>query len=319
MPAIWMNRLRPGLSEKFVTNQLNPTFPMNQILIFLLFCCWLISCKDRVVRQTAKDTAGTASPKDTGSSDDSTLKPYYIESGRLELPDYSITLTTRYMVPKDSMKEDITFYLDTTFVTVTRKSSNVTDSLPVSIDGFTPSDEQQQQVIIRNLTDSFQIRPLFIQLVTQSTDIYYENTFIGYRNGRLQTLFDVRDTQDSGLSLKKNGSTLVGFTSGRDEVIDEVEENYPITIDLKTFDVDQSLPDKQYLGVGTETTAPFSAYRMVNGRPDSPLVNVRGGEHVKIDTFYRAKRKVLLIVRDSIKVEIRLETGQKKLRHEAAG
>jgi hypothetical protein len=51
---------------------------------------------------------------------------------------------------------------------------------------------------------------------------------------------------------------------------------------------------------------------------DSLLISIKAGDSVTIDTFYRARQKVRLLVTDSVAVEIKLETAKKKVHHPAA-
>ena len=98
-----------------------------------------------------------------------------------------------------------------------------------------------------------------------------------------------------------------------------MEEDYLLEVDTKTFEVTQDSPDKQNIDYVTTVTEPFRAYRVIDGRVDSSLVAVDKGEKVKIDTIYRTSGKVRLHVKDSVIVEVKIETAKKKLDHNHAG
>ncbi len=285
--------------------------------IFIFFSVYCLSCKNqraddhsvhavnRVSPVVRKDTAGLLNPGD--------VQPCFIVREHLDLPAYSISLVSHYMIPVGSPSHDSNFYFKANYVAVTRKSDKITDSLKVDIDDL--SNCRACLVILRNLTDIVQIQPLFIQLVTPGTDLT-RNTYIGYRGGKLKEFFYIEDTRDSGVDLRKTDeSTLYGFAFGVDEVIGAVGHNYPVSIDLKTFKVSHPLPDKQYLGFKTDVLESFRAYRIIKGQTDSLLISVKAGDSVTVDTLYRARQKVRILVADSVIVEVKLETAQKKIRH----
>jgi len=65
------------------------------------------------------------------------------------------------------------------------------------------------------------------------------------------------------------------FVSSRDEVVDNLEHDYPVEIDMKTFQVTYIRPVKQYIGWNTRATESFRAHRVIAGRVDSSLVAVK--------------------------------------------
>jgi hypothetical protein len=199
------------------------------------------------------------------------------------------------------------------YLTVTKKSSKTTDTTEAEVDEY--HSNCFHCVILRDLTDSFQIRQLFIQVVTPGEDLTL-NSFFGYRGGQLRELFTLSDTEGGGIIFKKTGdSSLSGVTYGVDEVVGEVGHNYPVRVDLKNFSVSHPLPDKQYIGFKTAATEDFRAYTVPNSRMDSVLVNVGRGDSLTVDTLYRAAKRVGLLIGDSIRVDIKLETARKKLWH----
>lgn len=81
------------------------------------------------------------------------------------------------------------------------------------------------------MTDSFQL-PFFVaQIVTPGDDIYYTNSFVAYQNGRFKQLFTIElDAREKGIELHRVGSELRGLMAGRDEVVDNLEWDYPVTV-----------------------------------------------------------------------------------------
>jgi hypothetical protein len=295
-------------------------YQMKSAFILLLSSICFLSysaCKNQDAHARSQDTLSSLSKNGTaGEMDDLPGKPYYIQRGQLELPAYSISLVSLYLFPSGSLQHDSSFYFKANFVTVNHKADKITDSLRLSIADL--SNCPACMANLRNLTDTLQVQPLFIQLVTPGLDLY-DNTYIGYRNGKLQELFSLGDTQEEGVDLQKTDeSTLSGFTFGIDEIVGAVEHNYPVSINLKTFEVSHPLPEKQYVGFRTAAIENFRASRVIKGRVDSLLFNIKTGDSVTIDTFYRARQKVRLLVGDSVTVEIKLETAKKKVWHPAA-
>ncbi|HEV3327241.1 MAG TPA: hypothetical protein VG052_16615 [Puia sp.] len=288
---------------------------------FGFFALLLLSCKDQGAQVRTKDAI--SSLHQTYTSGVSSTKPgksCFIVRKHLEKPSYSIFFISRYDLPRDTLVYDSSHYFTGNYITVTRSPGNATDTAKVEDEEdhsgcFTCAD-----IILADLTDSFHIRPVFIQLVTAGEDLTL-NSFIGYRRGRLEELFTLGDTEEEGVVLKKtDDSSLSGMTYGIDEVVGLIGHNYPVRVDLRTFTVSHPLPSLQYIGFRTAATEDFKAYRIMNGQAGNMLISVRQGDSLTIDTFYRARQRVGLLVGDSVKVEIKLETARKKLwRPPAAG
>lgn len=202
------------------------------------------------------------------------------------------------------------------FLRVRNKSTGSVDSLYMK-DEFEEEDSYPE---ITDLTNTLHFQPLLARLLVQGYDIYYQNIFVGYKKGKLQVLFKVRDDSDSGINFHRvDSNTLTAFNSGRDEVVGNLEESYPVSVDLRTMRVAESLPEKQYIGFHTQARELIKAHRLINGVVDSTLIDIKEGEEVMVDTLYRDRHKVRLILRDSIPVEVQIETAKKKLGHNAAG
>lgn len=260
-------------------------------IIVLVF----FSCKNNAPGNTTVDPNKITS-KDTVNAEGYPTKN--IEYARLELKDEIVTLTSNY------------------FIYVNKKTGK-SDTLEADLE--ITEDCTGCKYILRDMTDTFHSKSLIVQVITPSTDIYYTNSFIGYRDGKLQKLFSIEDDQEDGIRLHLEGSKLTGFICGRDEVVDNLQHDYPVEIDSKTFKVTDIRPEKQYIGWNTKAIEPIRAHRVVAGRVDSSLVEVKVGEAVTVDTLYRTLKKVRLRVTDSVIVEVKMETAKKKLEHNMAG
>lgn len=111
----------------------------------------------------------------------------------------------------------------------------------------------------------------------------------------------------------------MGFMVGRDEIVDNLEYDYPVTVDTNTFEVTNIEPEKQYIGWHTRAMESFRAHRVIGGQVDSSLVAVKEGAELTVDTLYRVLGKVRLRLTDSVIVEVRTETAKKKLAPNGAG
>ena len=280
-------------------------------IVVLLF----FSCRNRTPATNARDTAKIVA-KDT-ASDDGGYPTKYVEHARLELQDQVITLASRFAVVDGKVDEEDHYTASSNYFVCVNKKTGKADTLEAGLDnlgGCTGCN-----YIIRDMTDSFRLKPLVVQVVTPAEDIYYTNSFVGYQDGKFRKLFSIDDTREEGVELHRAGSKLRGYISGRDEVVDNLENDYPVEIDTKTFEVTNIRPGKQYIGWQTTATESFRAHRVVGGQVDSSLVAVKVGAEVKVDTLYRALGKVRLRIADSVIVEVRTETATKKLDHNHAG
>lgn len=272
------------------------------------------SCNNQPTGPTPAKIAG----KDTTSAgDDSNLPTKYVEHARLELKDQVITLTTRYAVVDGKVDEKTQFAPSSSYFIYINKKTGKTDTLEA--DQLDLIGCETCKYILRDMTDSFQSKALVVQVVTPALDIYYSNSFIGCRDGKFQQFFSIDDTREEGIELHREGSKLIGNTSGRDEVVDNLEHDYPVEIDPKTFKVTNIRPVKQYIGWETKATESFRAHRIIGGQVDSSLVTVNADTEVTVDTLYRESGKVRLHMADSVIVEIKVETARKKLGHNNAG
>ena len=282
-------------------------------IIVLVF----FSCKNNTPGATAADTNNIAAKDTANTGNESGYPTKYVEHARLELVDQIVTLTSRFAVVNGRVDEKTQYDASSNYFIYVNKKTGKSDTLEADLEnlgGCTGC-----KYILRDMTDSFHSKTLIVQVVTPSTDIYYTNSFIGYRNGKFQKFFSIEDDQEDGIELHWEGSKLTDFISGRDEVVGNLEHDYPVEVDPKTFQVTYVRPEKQYIGWNTKAIESFRAHRVIAGRVDSPLVAVKVGDEVTVDTLYRALKKVRLHVADTVIVEVKMETANKKLQHNIAG
>jgi hypothetical protein len=292
---------------------------MRLIPVCCLFFLLFLSCKNRSGSSTVADTSKALAKDSPASSDDPVRRLQYVERGHLELPDYSVTLTSMYLFPKEGpLKEDSSYYFGHNFLIVAGKRGKSIDTTELDLEDMSRC--ISCHMVIRDLTDNLHFPSLVVQIVTPGEDIYYENTFVGYQQGKLEELFKLEDTDENGVRLQRaNDSTLSGFTSGRDEVVDALEHNFPVVIDPRTFKVSYPRLEMQYIGFETDAVESFRAHRVINNQVDSSLYSVKAGTPLVVDTFYRVSNKVRLRIADSVLVEVKMETANKKIRHLIAG
>jgi hypothetical protein len=276
------------------------------------------ACKNHTPATIAKDTAKVVA-KDTTSKQDGQGDPTkYVEQARLEVKDQAITLTTRFGVVDGKVDDQDRHGTSTTYFVYLNKKTGKADTIESGLDDLTSC--PSCTFIIRDVTESFQLPFLVVQIVTPGEDIYYNNSFVAYKNGEFKKLFKIElDTREKGIVLHRAGAELAGHMAGRDEVVENLEWDYPVTVDTKTFEVTNDKPDRQFIGWPTTVTESFRAHRVVNGRVDSALVAVKMGDMVEVDTLYRTLGKVRLRLADSTMVEVKMETAKKKLGHNGAG
>jgi hypothetical protein len=155
-------------------------------------------------------------------------------------------------------------------------------------------------------------------VVAPAEDIYFRNAFLGFSDGQFGELFSFDDTEEEGTELHRVGSKLTGSISGRDDVVENLED-YPIEVDTKTSEIRHNTPDVQYIGWDSRANQSFRAHHVVDGQVAPSLVAVKEGEEVQVDTLYRKLGKARVRVRDLVELEIKVETAREKLQHNVAG
>jgi hypothetical protein len=287
--------------------------PLTLLIALIPF----FSCKNPTPVAGTRDSIKIAVKDTVSEKGDQGYPTKYVEHARLDLKDQAIALTSRFAVVDGKVDEETHYTTSTNYFVHIDKKTGKSDTLEAGLDNLGGCN---CDFIIHDVTDSFQLPFLVAQIVTPGDDIYYTNSFVAYQNGRFKKLFTIElDTREKGIDLRRVGSELRGLMAGRDEVVDNLEWDYPVTVDTKTFKVANDKPDKQYIGWPTTATQAFRAHRVINGQTDSSLVAVKEGAKVEVDTFYRSLGKVRLRLADSTMIEVKMETAEKKLDHNHAG
>lgn len=293
---------------------------MRPNIVCILFLFLALSCKPRNTKDVTRDSLNVT-VKDSGSVAsirDDLKRNSYIERGRLESRNYLFVVSNLYLTQEGNSKGKGDSIFRGSYIIVVDKASKTSDTVEVDIEDL--SGCLKCEAVMRYLTDTLHLPSLFVQVVTPAEDVYYTNTFLGYRDGRLQELFHTNDTSSAGVHVqRKNESTLVYFTSGRDDVVNYYESDYPEEVDLKTFKISYPSVEKRYIGFGTAAIEGFKAHKVINGQVDSSLVEVKAGDPLRVDTLYYSRQKVRLLLADSVQVEIKAETARKKIRHLLVG
>lgn len=256
---------------------MKPFFPLTTVLVTL----FLFSCHGR-------DAAGGEAATGAAARDSSGSRPMqFVEMARLDLPGNAVALAGKFLVDTSGPSGDESplycVYID--------KKSGKNDTA-VSDDGSVGTKCPACQFFIKDMTDSFGLNAFVVQIVTPDDDDNYANNFFGLVNGRFQKLFSMMDTREDGLPLHREGLVLTGLRGGRDEIFNNPEQNFPVRVDTKTFQVIDSLPDVQYIGYDGHALQPIRAHRVIDGRSDTSLVAIPAGAKIHVDTLYRALGKV---------------------------
>src|SRR5882757_2917670 len=197
-------------------------------IVILLF----FSCKNRTavttavttVRDTTKIVAKDTTRAVASGVDALGYQTKYIEHARLDGKDHIITLTSRFAVVDGKVDEEDHFEASTNYFVYVNKKTGKADTIEAGLDNLGGCIDCQ--FLIRDMTDSFRFTTLVVQIVTPAEDIYKSNSFVGWRDGKFQKFFSLEDTREEGVVLHRDGSKLRGYTSGRDEVVENLEYDY---------------------------------------------------------------------------------------------
>ena len=137
--------------------------------------------------------------------------------------------------------------------------------------------------------------------------------------------YPVKYIEHARMELKDQVITLTSRFAVVNGKVDEenhydASSNYFVFVNKKIGKADTLEAGLENLGGwSTRATESFRAHRVIAGRIDSSLVEVKASEEVTVDTLYRKLGKVRLHVADSVIVEVKMETARKKLGHNIAG
>ena len=288
---------------------------MKTILLFIL-PLFVLSCTEQKQKNTPA-TEPLLPARD--SSQVRTFPPdrfIYTEKAKLDLKDFFVSVQSGYKVDStydekySSLEDSDNSSFEGNYLFVRRKKDNHTDTLKLE-----SNDQELTDLKIEDLTDSLHFKRLFLNLSWRELSDAPFNELVGYEGDSLRTFVSLY----SLLTLRrKDKFTLKGFVGGRDEVVENFEYDYPITISLKNYSVSDKMPATQYIGFNSIALEKIKGYRMLSPNDSIPYT-IDEDTGVKVDTFYRSKGIVRVVIADSIIVHLKLETAKEKLHHNAAG
>jgi len=271
-------------------------------------CCCLLSCDSGsssvqkvsdTTKKAAEDPAGVKIADKGSNNGDSVV---FKEVTHLDLKMYSITV-------KEEVGENNTILI--AFNKVAKKADTA------QISGRSSRDDELD---ILDVSDSLQIRPLFLEIITLIGSEWYNHSFVGYDSGKLKELFQLSDWPNpTRLNLyRKDNETLAGSVLKRDDLVYEFED-YPVVVSLKDYKV--TFPDVPALPIGWKSTVltGFRARRVGHEQLADSIFAVKKGVRVLVDTLYTNLGKVRLVIHDSIILEIPRDKLDGKITVNTAG
>jgi hypothetical protein len=205
-----------------------------------------------------------------------------------DIAGYSVTIIEREALPGSN--GFVNYDIDGNYIFIRHLQTNKIDSLMLE------SSEDMADPAVIDLSDSLKFKkPALLISWTGSSDMEM-NELVAYRNDSLKTIFVLEDI----VSLARtDASTIKGFVRRRDEIVAWSQTDYPVIISVKDGTIDETLPSVQYIGVSTRALEDIKVYRML-GRKDSVRYTIRKDTPLTVDTLYRSRSTVRLLVADSI-------------------
>ncbi|MFL5740681.1 MAG: hypothetical protein ACJ75B_10720 [Flavisolibacter sp.] len=247
-----------------------------------------------------KDTSLLTQP----SSLNHQSKIYIVERGRFSNQKYSAYVSTVYFLP-EKLSEDSSYYRDGSYFYLVNKTTRQKDSTQLS--------ENPSTVLIEDMSALIKGKaPLFHVSWVGDSDMGMDE-FFGFKEDSLQMLFEFNNL----IELKrKNDSTLVGWVTGRDELLYQFER-YPVTVSLPDYTLIDDVPSNQAIGYTTKVLSNFTGYYISNkGR--TPYL-FKAGTEILVDSIYRNTKMVRLRTKDSIIIYVPFSKIEGKVQVNAAG
>jgi hypothetical protein len=279
------------------------------MVILLVF-----ACKGKPVKEPEQEPGkdsivptAVASNSTPDSTAPETWYELYIPRAGFAKKDIAVSLQTYFYLPA-KLKWDSSYYFEDNYLIVRQAGRKVADTLILDIDYYDPSD-----LTIVDMTDSLKFNPLLLQVNWRGNSDIESCQFIGYKGDSLKVLFDL----DMVRKIKrKDANTLSGFYTSRDEVVYAFQDDYPFTVSLPGYEVNYETPSIQHIDYSSEVLTTFKAAKY---SLQGPLMTIKKGTHLKVDSIYRDTKTVRLLVRDSIPVYIEIENLKEKISANIAG
>lgn len=272
--------------------------PLLPILPLLALIC---SCK----QNNSKTVANAA---DTSQVQKTTAYYHDRQLFKKDIAGYTVTIVERDALP-NPVDESVNYDIEGNYIFTRDLQTNKFDSLMLQ-----SGDDIGVPTVI-DLSDSLKFKkPAFMITWTGDSDIEM-NEFVTYENDTLKIIFALENI----VSLKrKDASTITGFLRDRDEITYWFQDDYPVSISLTNHTIATPLPAVQYLGVSTVALADINVFRMTGTR-DSVPYTIRRWTDLKVDTLFRARNTVKLIIGDSIILHAEPDSLHMKIQANNAG
>lgn len=276
----------------------------------ILFFLGAVACTNN--RQKSIDAGHDAHLPETIDSNLTTTdeKELFVDRGSYENEKYKVVAFSHYVIPQN-ITYDSSYYYKGNILSLTNKNTTRTYKIEIA----DPCSDKAA-IIISNVTDTLGFKDPFFEITTPDCSDWYISEFIRFKDGTLQKLFDISDSEPAKLTKTKE-NTLVGIVKDRDELVGNFQE-YPITVSLFDYSVRKTKPQRQKIDFESETLAEIHGYRISNSSAKKPYV-IREGQKIIVDSLFRDTKEVLLIVQDSILVICPISDVKGKLQGNTAG
>ncbi len=268
----------------------------------------LFACKEK---KSPAPSAGQTKPAaaDSASQQEDALKLVDVERAHFAWKDYSLSVKSQFLLPH-ILQYDSSYYFECNYVLITNKKSYTTDTL--HMDGMV---DQPSNVAIEVVPDSLHFNVLAFDISWEGYSDMPSDEFVSYTGNKLTERFE----SDNLVSVYRKGKDSFSvFVTGRDELVASGEHDYPFTVSVKDREVHVESPPVQYIGYNSTALAAIKGYR-VSAQGDTAAYTIKKGTPLVVDTLYRSKGLVRLIVSDSIIIRVRVSTVSGKLQSDVAG
>lgn len=282
-------------------------------IVFISLFLILYSCGNR--KATTQTAANTTIPQDSIKTDtaktqakDSTQNQekdidsahILFERGHIESPQYSISLINEYDFTNGKPHfYDSSQHMEGTFLKILNKTNNKVDTLWLETDSYGDGGH----MVVKDLTDSLQVKPLLLELVYYGDDDKIESLFVGYKNNKLKQLFQLEDfgfDTEGGVKLVRLNQSTLGTQIGGHVDLTNTAATFSVEIPIKDYSIHYVAA---WVGHITTATRDFTSIRMIDDTTASNTeYQVKKGAKVSLEMLYPERHKVRLIISDSIKV-----------------
>jgi hypothetical protein len=282
---------------------------MNKHFV-LLVLFFAVACADKRQKTTSlvKESQATIINDSTQIANDE--KELFVERGRYEDDKYEVVAFSRFMIP-GKISNDSSYYFEENILSLTNKNTNrnfkIQLTFPCTGDGA---------IRISNETKPLKFKKPLFEITTPDCSDWFISEFIQLETDSLRKLFEISDTDPVELA-RPNEYFLIGTSTFRDEIVGNFS-NDTVKVSLADYSVKEIQPPIQKIGFNSEALEDIHGYRINNNLVNNPYI-IKEGEKLIIDTLFREAKKVILIVKDSIRVICPTSEVKDKIKGNAAG